>query len=64
MARIHSGTPSATNCANRARATRDLGVPVVVVARPGSLSGELVGEGFGIRLLAAPAPRDDVTLAV
>jgi len=49
--------------ANRALATRDLGVPVTVVARPGSLSGELVGQGFGIRLLAATA-RDDVTLAV
>jgi hypothetical protein len=49
--------------AARARATRDLGVPVVVVARPGSLSHELVGEGFGIRLLD-PATTDAVVLAV
>lgn len=37
------------------------GTPVVVVARPGSLSGELRGRGYGIRLL--PAGEDRIALA-
>ena len=37
-----------------ALAVRDLGVPVVVVSRGGSLSGSLQGEGLGIRILPEP----------
>lgn len=50
------GEFAATACA-----VRDLGVPVVVVARPRSISSSLQGEGFGIRLLAPITP--EVTLA-
>lgn len=44
-----------------AATARDLGVQVVVIARPRSISNALQGEGFGIRLLADTA--SEVTLA-
>lgn len=47
--------------ATRAATARDLGVQIVVVARSGSISNSLLGQGFGIRLLADTAP--EVTLA-
>lgn len=45
-----------------ALAVRDLGIPVVVVARRRSLARAYEGHGLGIRLLAEPAPA--VVLAV
>ncbi|MBM3675192.1 MAG: NYN domain-containing protein [Actinobacteria bacterium] len=49
--------------APRAVAVRDLGVPVVIVSRPGSLSSALQGRGLGVRLLPAPARAREEVLA-
>ena len=45
-----------------ALAVRDLGVPVVVVSRRGSLARAYTGQGLGVRILPEPAPA--VALAV